>query len=293
MPTTTHSPCSLVRPATLGRHAFVCVLAWSLLAGAPLSAVAAESALRLVGSPACEEPHQADETSRLVVLSGTDSMASYPPAKPASQVETTFERLRIDLAALMQMPDEDWSWDPIERLATRWKEPIAVALKNGAEEIAPAEPVAEGPSVTMAANLTANISLPPGKLPTDKGAQLAASRPERIDARMADMWSMTNHHWSATCLCHRPLYFEEVNLERYGYTPSYTFQPLISAGRFLVTIPALPYKMLVERPKQCIYTLGHYRPGSCAPRCVNRPPLKLGAGAFEASVLVGLVFLIP
>ncbi len=152
----------------------------------------------------------------------------------------------------------------------------------------------ENQNTTLSASeLTVNIMLPAGSLPENVAVRRVATSPARGDSRLAGRWAMTEHHWSATCLRHRPLYFEEVNLERYGYTPSYTFQPLISAARFFATIPALPYKMVLERPRQCIYTLGHYRPGSCAPRHWHRLPVRAGAGLVEASIVVGLVFLIP
>jgi hypothetical protein len=92
---------------------------------------------------------------------------------------------------------------------------------------------------------------------------------------------------------HRPLYFEETNAERYGYTPSYTLQPLLSAAHFFATLPALPYLMMLERPHDCLYTLGHYRPGSCAPRRCRRWPLKLSASAVQTSFVVGLILLLP
>ncbi len=92
---------------------------------------------------------------------------------------------------------------------------------------------------------------------------------------------------------HRPLYFEEVNAERYGYTPGYCIQPLVSAGHFFATIPTLPYQMFAQPPCECIYTLGHYRPGSCAGYRPSRWPMHLGAGIAEAAVIVALVALIP
>ena len=72
--------------------------------------------------------------------------------------------------------------------------------------------------------------------------------------------------------CHRPLYFEEINLERYGYGCGWCLQPGASAAHFFGTVPALPYLMTVDCPHECIYTLGHYRPGSCPPwRATGRP----------------------
>ncbi len=141
--------------------------------------------------------------------------------------------------------------------------------------------------------LSTRIAVPEGKLPTDVAALCATQIPPTGDRRLYGAWAGTNVQWSATCMHHRPLYFEEINAERYGYTVSYAFQPVISAARFFAAIPALPYKMVVERPRDCIYTLGHYRPGSCVPRRCNRIPWSFGGSAVETGVIAGLILLIP
>jgi len=160
----------------------------------------------------------------------------------------------------------------------------------------PAKPLPTGPACYVApplSTLTVDVALPAGTLPENIAAKCAATTPPVLDRRLADAWATTDYHWSAAGMCHRPLYFEEINAERYGYTPSYVFQPVLSAVRFFFTIPALPYKMMIERPRRCSYTLGHYRPGSCAPRRWHRLPLRISVGVAEAAVVVGLVFLIP
>ena len=112
---------------------------------------------------------------------------------------------------------------------------------------------------------------------------------------------MNSFNWVASCLCHNPLYFEEINLERYGYGcgvdgPCCTngVQSLCSAAHFFGTVVALPYEMGVDCPCECDYTLGHYRPGSCPPRqfhCCTRCSALGGLSASGAAV--GLIFLIP
>ena len=143
------------------------------------------------------------------------------------------------------------------------------------------------------ASLSVNIALPSGLLPDDVAAQCAETTAARADTRSYGGWAMTEYHWSATCAHHRPLYFEEINAERYGYTPSECLQPLISAGRFFATIPALPYLMAVDCPRECIYTLGHDRPGSCAPRRWHRLPCQASAVLVETATIAGLILLIP
>jgi hypothetical protein len=98
--------------------------------------------------------------------------------------------------------------------------------------------------------------------------------------------------WEASALCHNPLYFEEANVERYGYRTPY-LQPVVSAANFFARIPALPYLMGADRPRDCIYTLGYYRPGSYAPYRIQHVPLSVRGGIYEAGVLTGLFYLIP
>ena len=49
--------------------------------------------------------------------------------------------------------------------------------------------------------------------------------------------------WKASGLCHKPLYFEDVQLERYGHSWNPVVQPFMSAAHFFVSVPLLPYKM--------------------------------------------------
>jgi hypothetical protein len=99
--------------------------------------------------------------------------------------------------------------------------------------------------------------------------------------------------WKASGLCHKPLYFEEVALERYGHSAGPYLQPVASAAHFFLIVPALPYFMGVYPPNECIYTLGYYRPGSCAPYILDPFPLSVRGGLAEAAVWTGMVFLIP
>jgi hypothetical protein len=98
--------------------------------------------------------------------------------------------------------------------------------------------------------------------------------------------------WKAAGNCHKPLYFEDWNLERYGHSHG-PLDPVFSAAHFFVTLPVLPYKMGVELPWECVYPLGYYRPGSCAPWTVPAVPISCRGFAVEAATVTGLVFLLP
>jgi hypothetical protein len=106
-------------------------------------------------------------------------------------------------------------------------------------------------------------------------------------------WQRTIMTWQASNLCHKPLYFEDVNLERYGHTSGPVLQPLVSSAHFFVNIAVLPYKMGIHPPGECQYALGYYRPGNCAPWIVPPVPLSLKGGLTQAATMSGLFWLIP
>jgi len=106
-------------------------------------------------------------------------------------------------------------------------------------------------------------------------------------------FATTMFTWKAAGYCHKPLYFEDWQLERYGHSHGPLADPFFSAAHFFVTLPVLPYKMGVELPWECVYPLGYYRPGSCAPWTVPAIPISLRGMAVEAATVTGLVFLLP
>ena len=106
-------------------------------------------------------------------------------------------------------------------------------------------------------------------------------------------WEQTTYMWKASAMCHKPLYFEDEQLERYGHSFSPCIQPFVSGAHFFCTLPVLPYCMGVEPPCECIYALGHYRPGNCAPYMCNPVPLSLRGALFEAGVVTGTAAALP
>jgi len=106
-------------------------------------------------------------------------------------------------------------------------------------------------------------------------------------------FASTTMTWKATGVCHKPLYFEDWNLERYGHSHGWLADPFVSAAHFFVTLPVLPYKTGVELPWECVYPLGYYRPGSCAPWTCPAPPISPRGFAVQAATITGAVFLLP
>jgi hypothetical protein len=106
-------------------------------------------------------------------------------------------------------------------------------------------------------------------------------------------WLASTMTWKASALCHKPLYFEEVQLERYGHSAGPFLQPAISGAHFFLNIAALPYKMGINPPNECRYALGYYRPGSCAPWLLPPLPLSVRGGLMEAGAILGGIYVIP
>jgi hypothetical protein len=106
-------------------------------------------------------------------------------------------------------------------------------------------------------------------------------------------WCQTNVMWKASGLCHKPLYFEDPHLERYGHEWGPISQPIVSGAHFFGTFFILPYKMGLQTPNECVYALGHYRPGSCAPYMIDPLPFTWRAALFEAGAWVGGAAAIP
>ena len=69
-------------------------------------------------------------------------------------------------------------------------------------------------------------------------------------------WVASTMTWKASSLRHKPLYFEDVNLERYGHSRGPLLQPVMSGAHFFMNVAALPYKMGINPPTECRYPLG-------------------------------------
>ncbi|MBI1904511.1 MAG: hypothetical protein HYS13_25725 [Planctomycetia bacterium] len=128
--------------------------------------------------------------------------------------------------------------------------------------------------------------------PNPAGEYFAGTGEVTHDEGFQRPWPHVQFFWMASGAVHYPLYFEDINLERYGYSYGCA-QPVVSAAHFFGRIPALPYLMTLEPPCECQYALGYFRPGSCAPYRLHWPPLDARAAFVEGATITGLVFLIP
>lgn len=121
-------------------------------------------------------------------------------------------------------------------------------------------------------------------------------------------WMLASYEWEAPATRHLPLWFEEPNLERMGYTwgmqwnvcgfeagqcASECLQPFVSAGHFFGRVPFIPYMCGIDPPCEPVYTLGVDRPGSPVPYRRYLIPVTLKAALFQAGAMVGVAYAVP
>jgi hypothetical protein len=126
------------------------------------------------------------------------------------------------------------------------------------------------------------------KLPPE--CAIASTR--RIDL-VARGWTPSTMNWTASSLCHKPLYFEQVQHERYGHSAGPFRQPWIDGVHFFGSCLMLPYNMALDPPWECEYDLGYYRPGNCAPWQIPPFPFSPRAAMAQAGFVVGGIYIMP
>ncbi|MFT7632389.1 MAG: hypothetical protein ACI87E_003441 [Mariniblastus sp.] len=104
-------------------------------------------------------------------------------------------------------------------------------------------------------------------------------------------WVPQTYTWKASSLCHKPLFFENVQLERYGHSHGPFMQPIRSVGHFFVSMVTVPYQSAITPANECQYALGFYRPGNCAPWLKDPIPFSLDGARRQALITTGLVFI--
>ena len=103
-----------------------------------------------------------------------------------------------------------------------------------------------------------------------------------------------SYSWEAPALKYNPLYFEDVELERFGNEFQY-LQPVVSAAHFYLTIPTLPYQIGTEENGlfDCVYDLGNDRPGNCVPFHLHHFGFSWTGALAQGGAVTGLLFILP
>lgn len=133
----------------------------------------------------------------------------------------------------------------------------------------------------------------PSSVPEDQRLSCPNIEPLPATGQLERYCAHVHYHWVASNLYHKPLYFEDVPLERYGHTFPEIVQPFVSLGKFGVQLIGLPYQMALDPVWRDQYALGYYRPGDPAPELFYQVPINFKAAAAAAGVYTGLFYLIP
>ena len=116
--------------------------------------------------------------------------------------------------------------------------------------------------------------------------QISATRAERS-------WNAATLTWRASSVAHKPLYFNDTQLERHGHTSGPLMQPLVSGAHFFLNLAMAPYKMGIHPPHECQYALGYERPGNASPWLLPPLPLSLRGAITAGGIYSGGVFVVP
>jgi hypothetical protein len=137
-----------------------------------------------------------------------------------------------------------------------------------------------------------------GDLPLDLAAGRSAGEPTIDETLPGDGTWAGGEPADVYCsytpwtICYRPLYFEDIKLERYGENVGY-LQTGLSGLRFFSSIAALPYKMTVRPPRSCQCSNGFSRCGDCPLPGYGRREFRLDASFVEAAAVAGVVYILP
>jgi hypothetical protein len=159
----------------------------------------------------------------------------------------------------------------------------------------PTQKIVADISIKPMTSISLSINAPNGTLPDNKAATVFKdnSTSPHIPWQSDRMWAPWMYYWQASAFCHQPLYFEEPNLERSGHQTCGCLQSALSGAHFFGTIPLLPYKIALDHPCCCQYTLGHSRSGDCNAWEPHDCRFSAKAVAVEGAAVTGLVFLLP
>jgi hypothetical protein len=129
-----------------------------------------------------------------------------------------------------------------------------------------------------------------GTMPTPPAIAEHPDRPRWVDAE--EGLPLTVVSCSPWTLCFRPLYYEEINLERYGRTAGLV-QPALSGAHFFGSVALMPYKFVVWPPRSCVCSNGFSRCTDCRPPGYRECVWSWTAAAVEAGVVAGIVLALP
>jgi hypothetical protein len=93
-------------------------------------------------------------------------------------------------------------------------------------------------------------------------------------------------------LCHRRLYFEDRNSERFGWDLG-PIQPLVSSGIFFWDVLTLPYQLGTDPCRHYECNAGYCLPGDPVPYYLYPPQLSITGAVLQGGTVVALVGIFP
>ena len=202
-----------------------------------------------------------------------------PPYRPDEMDEKRYQGLKEEFdekQSIRTWHDRDGNALTTGRLNDLAYEKAVVETNDGSKDTLPINQLSEGDIAYIADNWG---------LPKECLIEQVAYTPRK--------WTPSTMTWKASNLCHHPLYFEDVNLERYGHTRGPLLEPVVQSAHFFANIAILPYKMGVHCPSECQYALGYYRPGNCSPWIKPPVPISARGAIAQAATMTGMFWLIP
>jgi hypothetical protein len=254
-------------------------------------------------SPAAADAGSSPDTLPDDPSSAKDAQAAAEPAVP--KVVVPSPSVLVPDAAPIQKAENSPSsgqWVPAKSAAP----PAASAAPsteattpNALEELTPPSPLQLTEKCKLPREILKSINKITADIEAEKGEfppECAVSEPQAkptgpIGDRIVGNWRPVTFTWTASATSHKPLYFEEVQLERYGHTWGPVLQPIVSSAHFFAVVPLLPYLMGMDPPGECQYTLGYYRPGNCAPYMLDPFPISVRGALAEAGAWTAGVFI--
>jgi hypothetical protein len=170
---------------------------------------------------------------------------------------------------------------------------VVASPQPSLDSVTSADDISDPDALTRSVSqVSLDIRPPQGEMPTDLAATAFAASDESDEELALAARPETVVSWTPWTLCYRPLYLEEVALERYGDTVG-CIQPGVSAVHFFFGVGLLPYKMVVRPPRSCQCSNGFSRCGDAPPPGYIDDRFHLDAAAIEAALLAGIVIALP
>lgn len=96
----------------------------------------------------------------------------------------------------------------------------------------------------------------------------------------------------ASYVVYQPLYFQQINHERYGWDLG-VFQPIVSTAQFYGDVLLFPYKFAANPPWHCDANVGYALPGDPEPLRFLTTPFSWRGVVGEVGVAVGGAAVFP